>query len=657
MMQGAIRGLIVALLAVGIALIYRSSRAINFAQAELGFLPATLTSLLVLVADWNYYLAVAVGLVASIALGVIVEFVFIRRFFQAPRLILTVATIGIAQLLLGVTIVLSLKFGSSAKQTFAPPISFDFQIGQTIFNGHDVVPIVVVPIVLAALGIFLKYSALGQGIRGAAESNDRALLLGIPVRRLQSLVWVIATVLGFIAMMLQTGVAGLPRGRPVPIDLIIAALGAAVIGRMDRIPTIVSAAVGLGIINSSVRFDWSQEVYRDFVLASVVIVAVLFVRERTTGRVRGETSNWIASREVKAIPKELRNLPEVRWTRIIGTLAIALFVTTLPAWLAVDRMILVSKIGVYAIIAVSLVVLTGWGGQVSLGHLGVVALGATAAGTVTTRYHWDFSIALLVGGLFGAAALIIVGLPALRAGGMTLGITTLALSVAVVYFINPAWAPWFIKGRLPDFGTGGAAIRPHLFGRIDLESPGHFFFVVLLMLGLSIVIARGLRRARPGRVLIGLRENDRAAMAFGVSGRGPYITALFVSGFLSGIAGALLIHLNYGLNPTDYEPGLGLGVFSMVVLGGLGSIGGAILGAVYFESVQYFLPSEWTLLATGVGLLLVLILLPGGLGAALGDLRDALLRATARRRNIRVPSLLADTRVETLAEATPEHAA
>jgi hypothetical protein len=107
-----------------------------------------------------------------------------------------------------------------------------------------------------------------------------------------------------------------------------------------------------------------------------------------------------------------------------------------------------------------------------------------------------------------------------------------------------------------------------------------------------------------------------------------------------------------------YDPTAGLQVFAMVVVGGLGSIGGAILGAIYVYGAQYFLPAEWGFLSTGAGMLLVLLLLPGGLGAALGDTRDAALRWYARRRGIRVPSLLADTRVITpIPDPLPDAAA
>jgi branched-chain amino acid transport system permease protein len=144
-----------------------------------------------------------------------------------------------------------------------------------------------------------------------------------------------------------------------------------------------------------------------------------------------------------------------------------------------------------------------------------------------------------------------------------------------------------------------------------------------------------------------VRDNERAAQAFAISSRGVLVMAFAVSGFLSGIAGALFVIQQRALDAGDFSPAESLRVFSMVVVGGLGSIGGSILGALWVKGSQFFLTQpEWALLSTGAGLLLVLLLMPGGLGAAVGDARDGALRWYARRKQIRVPSLVADTRVE-----------
>ena len=148
-------------------------------------------------------------------------------------------------------------------------------------------------------------------------------------------------------------------------------------------------------------------------------------------------------------------------------------------------------------------------------------------------------------------------------------------------------------------------------------------------------------------MLIGVRDNEKVAQAYSIGARSSLILAFATSGFLAGIAGALFVLQQRALDASNYDPNEGLRVFSMVVVGGLGSIGGAILGAVYVKGLEFFLTQpEWALLSTGLGLLLILILMPGGLGAAVGDARDGALRWYARRKGIRVPSLLADTRVE-----------
>ena len=651
MLQGANRGLITALIAVGIALIYRTNNVINFAAAELGLVPATLTVLLVVDHGWPYYPTFVIGLVAALLVGVIVEFVFVRRFFSSPRLILTVATLGIQQVLLAGVLLLVLGLASDAPKTLPSPIGGSFEVGLTVFKGDDIAIMIVAPLVLAAVGVFLRFSAFGKAVRATAERSDRAAMLGIPVRRLQSIVWALAAVLSFVGVMLYAhNAGGLPRGYPLGPEVLLLALAAAVIGRFDHIPTIVLTSVGLGVLNASILYDWPDPIQRDFGLALIVIVGVLLVRQHGLGRVRaGVVSSWDATREVRPIPPELRDVPVVKWAQR-GLLAVAAaFIIALPFWMAPSSVTLATTIAIYAIVGVSLVILTGWAGQVSLGHLSLMALGAAAAGTVTSRYGWDLSLALVVGAAVGGLAMVLVGLPAIRAGGLALGITTLAMALGVPYLLNSNLAPWFLADNLPNFTGKTTKFRPHLFGGINVDDNTRYYFLVLVVLCGAIAMARGLRKARAGRVLIGLRENDRAAASFGIGSRGPYVTALVTSGMLAGIAGALSVEQSRQFFIGDFEFFKGLGVFSMVVVGGLGSIGGAIVGAIYFRGIDYFVPADvvWLrFLTTGFGLLAVLMLLPGGLGAAGGDIRDAGLRWIARRKGIRVPSLLADTRVD-----------
>ncbi len=652
MLQGFIRGLIFSPIAVGIVLIYRSSRSINFAQAAIGLVPATLSALLVLNWGWNYWFSAFVGLLGSVVLGIVVEFALVRRFFEAPRLILTVVTIGIAQLLFFLNILLNIAFGGEGS-VLAPPINLDFKLAGVQFDGHDAMPLIVVPIVLAILAVFLRKSSFGQGVRAAAERSDRAALLGIPVRRLQMVVWTIASMLAFISMLLYAGRYQLPRSVPLGPETLLITLASAHIARYEQLQSVVATTIGLSIFNDTMLQEWPHPVHRDFGLAIIVILAMYFIREPNTARVAaGSVSSWQATREVRAIPHELAHLPQVRYARVALLGVLMLFVGTLPLWLPESKMLLATTIPILGIVGVSLVILTGWAGQVSLGHMAVASVSATAAAVGTTRYGTDMSIALLIAAATGAIFLVLIGLPALRSSGLSLGITTLAATLAVGFLINPAWAPWFYRDYLPIFRTGGK--RPLLFGAAMLDTESGYFYFVLAVLASVVLMAKGLRRSRAGRALIALRENDRAAKSYGIGPTGSKIMALAFSGAFVGVAGALLTFLTNSIFFQEYNFNKGLQVFSIVVVGGLGSIGGAVAGAVYYQIVQYFLPSEWALFATGAGLFLVLWLVPGGMGAAAGDVRNMGLRWLADRKGIRVPSLLADTRVEAQFTASDE---
>ncbi len=342
-----------------------------------------------------------------------------------------------------------------------------------------------------------------------------------------------------------------------------------------------------------------------------------------------EVATWQAAREVRPVPPELAELPSVRAFRIAGAAGVVAFVATLPLWASESRVNLASLVAVFSIVGVSLVICTGWAGQVSLGQVAFVGIGAAVGGALTARQHLDLGIAVLGAGVAGAAVAAIIGFPALRRRGLTLAVCTLGLALVV-----PSWLP------------ASRIARPSLFGVIDTTSETTFYFVSVGALALAIAAAIGVRRSRTGRVLIAARENERAARAFGVHTLRSSLAAFAMSGFFAAAAGALYVHHQSGLSPSAYAPRESLQVFSMVVIGGLGSISGVVLGAVYVRGANHFLPGAWQLLASGGGLLVVLWILPGGLGAALYEVRDAALRRIAARRGLVVPSLVADVRVD-----------
>lgn len=645
-LSGALVGGRIALVALGIALIYRANRVINFAQGDLGAVPASLAVLLIVSSGVEYFVGFVTGLVAAVLLGVIVETLIIRRFFRSPRLILTVATIGLSQVLTGAGLLLPRLFGdNSFSPRIAPPFSAKFVLAGTHFDANDILTMIVVPVAFVALALFLRRSSLGVAVRASAERADRAATLGIPIKRLNTYVWVIATVLAYVAMFLRAGTVGLPIGSVLGPSFLLQALAAAVIGRMDRFPTIAVAAIGLGVIDQAMTFQPNNRpAYNDLVLFVIILVGLLVVPRATRARVaEGEVSTWQAAREVRPIPRELRDLPEVRLGRWALGLAVLAFLVTLPLWLSTSRINLAAVIVIFGIVGLSLVVLTGWAGQVSLGQVAFVGAGAAVGGALTSRLGWDLSLACLAAGVVGAIVAVIIGFPALRRRGLTLAVSTLGFAlVTSSYLLNRSI--FGVEGEHFAWLPAVRIERPALFGRIDISGEVAYYYVCLVALAFALAVVRSLRHSRTGRVLIGIRENERAARAYGVHATRTILAAFATSGFLAAFAGSLYVHQQTGLGTAPYAPQESLRVFSMVVIGGLGSIPGAILGAAYVRGTAFFLPTDWQFLATGAGLLLLLLILPGGLGAALYDVRDSLLRMIASHRKLIVPSLLADSR-------------
>lgn len=639
-LRGAGVGSLYALGAIGIVLVWRGSGIVNFAQAELGSVAAVLAIEFVVQWEMNYFLAVALGLVIAASMGWLVDRLVIRRFRKAPRLILTVATIGVAQVLAGLAILIPLLFSGVAAGRFTTPFSFDFTVDPITFDGNFLVVLVVVPLVMVGLGVFLFRTDWGIAVRAAAENDDRANLLGVPVSRLSGLVWAIAAVLSAITVMLRIPIFGFASFASVSGGgnaLLLRILAAAVVGRMERLPTTVAAAIGIGVFEEIASSEFSNTDVVDALLVAVILVALLVQRDAFRRSVETGISSWKAVREVRPIPAELRHLPEVRWVgrALLGILL--LVAVTVPVWGSPSQEQAMSLLLIYGIVAISLLVLTGWAGQISLGQFAFVGIGGAATGVLYGEHGWDYLLAVPAGVVVSGVVALIVGLPALRVRGPFLAVTTLAFAVTTAtVFLNEDYLGWFVPRAVEP---------PVLWGRIDLRTDWVQYQVCLVGLLLAIAAARNLRRSRIGRVLIAVRDNEPAAATLTVDPTVAKLTGFAISGALAGFAGSLYVVNQGGIFADAFGAEVSIRLFSMVVIGGLGTIGGALMGAGYVRGAEFFLPAEWSLIASGVGILLLLLVLPEGLGGGLYRLRDGALRAVARRRGIHVPSLLEDRRL------------
>ena len=651
--RGFCIGTLYGLIGVGLILIYRTNRIINFAAAGLGAVPGILAALLIALKGWSWYLCFPLAIVLGALLGGVTEVTVIRRFSKAPRLILTVATIGIAQIMAYLGFLVSLGFGTKGKNpSLETPFShMKFHVGNEIVSADYLFAVGAIVIAVAALGAFLRFTRMGIALRASAENADRAALLGIPVKAVQTISWVMAGAIGGLVIFLRSSVIGIPGDGSLGPMVLLFALAAAVVARMESITTCLVAGIGIGIIaDASVVKNGSDSMTAPIILL-VILGALLLQRGRIARAHDTGVSTWQTLKEFRPIPPELRGLAEVRWLKggcavVVGGLLLAF------PWIVGRANYGFAQICVISgIVAVSLVILTGWGGQISLGQFGIVGIGAAVGGKLAAVHNIDFFAAIVIGMLCGALVAMLVGLPALRIQGLYLAVTTLAFAAAMqFYFLQHS----FPIGRWLLPPENSRVRPPILWGRIaladDLGPSTGYYYVCLGFLALAVLMARAYRRNRAGRAVLAVRENQRAASSYSVNPALTKLGAFAVSGALAAMAGVLFAYQSGAVDASTYGVEASLRIFVITVIGGLTSIAGAVLGTIALESVRFFGEDHIkniSLLVTGPGLLLVLLVLPGGFAEGAYRVRDRFLRWVARRHDLLVPSLLADRRIET----------
>ena len=642
--NGAVLGLLYALLAFGLILVYRAQRIVNFAQAGLGAVPAVTALLLVTNLGLPYLLAVVIVVVGSLASGAAVEAGVMRRFRSTPRLLATVATIGVAQLLLLLELFLPRWIGGSAltPTTFPTPFAqFRMDIGGVVFSGDYLVILVVSLVMMAGLGAFLRFTRIGVAIRASAENADRASGLGIPVRHLSVVVWAVAGLCSGVAVFLQAPVIGLPLGGSISPVVLLYGLAAAVIARLESMPKALLAGIAIGVIEQASFVGTSKPDLAAAMLLPLVLVALLSQRRQLSRAFDTGVSSFRALQEVRPVPAALRRLPVVRRGRAgMGAVGVALAVGA-PVLLGESRTGYATLILIYGMVGLSVVVLSGWAGQISLGQFGFAGIGAVVAGGMATRLQADFFLTLIAAAVVGAVVALLIGLPALRVPGLFLAVVTLAFAAFVQYAVlSRDLFGWLLP---PD---GSPVGRPVLYGVLDTSSQGAYYWLCLVLLALVYLAIRQLGRTRSGRVFVAVRDNPRAAQSYGVDTTRAKLAAFAVSGAVAALGGALLAFQQQAVDAETYGLTVSIDVFVFTVVGGLTTPAGALLGAAYFEGIRLLGPAvgipHLEVLATGAGLLALLLLLPGGLASAVFRVRDGWLRRLAVRHQIAAPSLVRD---------------
>jgi ABC-type branched-subunit amino acid transport system ATPase component/ABC-type branched-subunit amino acid transport system permease subunit len=627
--QGIVLGALQGLIAMGLVLVYRSIRIINFSQATIGAMAAALAIVLVVGFHWNYWLAVVIGLAAAVATGFLVDALIQWRFTDSPRLIVMVVTIGVAYIVGVASIEMPhlTDHQLGPLSTFKSPFNFSFRLNPNVVTGDWIVVLVVVPLCLLGLYWFFIKTDIGVAIRGAADSPERAQLLGIPVRNLTRITWMVAAGLSGIGAILAEPITGAQVGATLNIsEVLLVPLAAFVLAGQESLPLALMWSCVIGVIQWTVYWNYNTFVYAEVALFVLIVVGLLLQRQRQVRVTGGALGDYVAVREVAPIPNALRRIPEIQAGRVLLGVVAAALAVAVPLLFSTSIVNDGIYCAIYAILAVSMVILSGWAGQISLGQVTLAGMGAAVTGAFTVHAHMPFLLALLFAGLGGAALAALIGIPAMRLELSALPVITLAFAVVGSdWLFSSEFNPWLVQTKIDI---------PVILNRFDLGQLGTLYEFSLLILFVAIVIAANLRRSRTGRAILSVRDNSRAASAYGISPYKTKLLAFCVSGFIAGLAGALYIVLQGGLSAQAFSADQSLSVFIMVVIGGLGSMTGAIIGALYLEITGTVLSTNWQLLATGAGVLAVLIVIPEGFGGVVFKLRDYLVASIARRNGL-----------------------
>ncbi|MBV8692976.1 MAG: branched-chain amino acid ABC transporter ATP-binding protein/permease, partial [Actinobacteria bacterium] len=397
--------------------------------------------------------------------------------------------------------------------------------------------------------------------------------------------------------------------------------------------------IGLGLLQQYVQYLTSNGA--DAQLAVFIAILVVFIVRAGTISAAARDDAEVPDRRPLRVPEALTDWFVVRHQRLLlGAfgLAVALVVPLLPYFNSDKHRFELTLILVYAMVAVAVTLIMGWAGQASLGHFALVGIGAFLTARLSV-HQWSLPALLLVCGGAGALALTIAGIPALRLRGLTLAVTTLGLAV-----VAPSWLyrqTWF--GSNSPFGL---LVQPVSVAS-GVGAPSSqlgIYLVAVAVLTLVLLAAGALRRSVAGRLVVAVRDNEGAAASFGVTPATVKIGILAVSGFIAGASGVLWAEAWHSVAASQFNPALSLSILAIPVVGGLGSLSGAVLAAVLLYVPVYFMGSITTaifgdfarqlgfqLALGGAGLVGVLLAYPTGLAGAFQSLWERVLDRVAAR--------------------------
>ncbi len=575
----------------------------------------------------NTTLAIVISLVYAAILGLILYLLVYRPLRGSTPLTRVCASVGIMLAFQAIAILNYSTEPVSTDPIFpSSGISFSgitFPEDRLFFTG-------VVLLISVALSLIYRYTRFGLATRAGAENDRGAALIGISADRIAARNWMIATVLAGAAGILIAPVANLD---PTSYTLfIVPALAATLLGRFDSFWITALGGLAIGCAQSEIDklltvWTWLPQEGLPDTIPFVVILLVMALRSRTMLARGGEVSQRNPSVGRPGSPVRAAAL-----SFVAGLILLLILNSVL-------RFAFISSLTVTCI-ALSVVLLTGYVGQVSLAQMSLAGFGGFELGHISHGWGIGFPFSLIVAGLVCMPLGIVVGLPALRLRGVNLAVVTLGFAAAMDALL---FSDLNYIG-----GTSGLPIKPaHLLG-LNLGVEGHGYprvafgvAVLVITILLGLLVAR-LRRGPSGRMMLAIRSNERAAASVGINIPQAKLMAFAIAAFIAGIGGALTGYLQTELTPDGFASFTSISLLAIVFVAGVGKISGAVVAGVMFSAAGLLVTfldihlsvGKYQAIVAGVALVLTAVQNPDGLtststgkgpAVALQRLRDRLL--------------------------------
>ena len=611
-------GAMYALQALGIVIVYKTSKVFNFASGAIGLACAYFASSLH--GDGvPTVLAVLIATVLGVVIGALMELT-VRPVKGALNG--TIVTLGWLLVLTGGV---GWVYGTQVATNEPVRLVSDrqaFQVGGVLqYSYQQLLLLLIAGLLAGGLALFFRLTSIGTATRAVSEAPDAARLLGIAVHRVNLVAWGLGGAVSGLAGVLVAPLLG-GLNTTALIILTVQALAAALVGRLSSLPLTFAGGIVLGMLQPVVHRALSSfsgiKGTDELTAFVVVLVALLFMR-------RGGRKDAVSG---GLVPVPIRPLPTGRLAAMAFG-GVALGALLLPVLIGdtgnVSRYNL-TQVAVWGTATLSLVLLVGVVGQVSVCQAVFMGCGAYGTGIALT-HGVPFLLAVVVGGLLAAAVAALVGLPAIRLEPLELAIATLSLSFTADRFLY-SWPPLAsVDGKRDVPRPGFAGVDP---GHVAAGNRAYAWLALGVFVVACFAVA-SLRRGRTGAALTALRSSEPATAAMGFSVVSVKLRGFAASGFLAGLAGALYAGLVQSASgpPFDFTRSITLLAYAVII--GVGSVPGAFFGGlvVTLTTVDFGATSDvangqvvsMTTLLTGVLLIGVLTLSPDGLSGVVRRVR------------------------------------